>query len=110
MHLSPKTTDASLQTEKELRSYAGSTEPRPRGGAHDGPRLLPRVIVRARRRPQCRRQRPADRPMPGGRRPALLSTSEVLTLAILAQVPRFRSERAFWRFAHFHLRRYFPNL
>jgi hypothetical protein len=32
-------------------------------------------------------------------RPALLSESEVLTLAILAQWPRFRSERDFWRFA-----------
>jgi hypothetical protein len=43
-------------------------------------------------------------------RPALLSQSEVLTLAILAQWPRFRSERDFWRFAHSHLRPYFPNL
>jgi len=36
-----------------------------------------------------RRQRPADRPKPG--RSALLSASEVLTLAVLAQWPRFRS-------------------
>ena len=43
-------------------------------------------------------------------RPALLSDSEVLTLAILAQWPRFRSERDFWRFAHAHLRPYFPRL
>ena len=43
-------------------------------------------------------------------RPALLSESEVLTLAILAQWPRFRSERDFWRFANAHLRSYFPNL
>jgi hypothetical protein len=43
-------------------------------------------------------------------RPALLSESEVLTLAILAQWPRFRSERDFWRFASCHLRPYFPNL
>ncbi len=43
-------------------------------------------------------------------RPALLSDSEVLTLAILAQWPRFRSERDFWRFARAHLRQYFPNL
>jgi hypothetical protein len=43
-------------------------------------------------------------------RPALLSDSEVLTLAILAQWPRFRSERDFWRFAWAHLRSYFPNL
>ena len=32
-------------------------------------------------------------------RPVLLSDSEVMTLAILAQWPRFRSERDFWRFA-----------
>jgi hypothetical protein len=43
-------------------------------------------------------------------RPALLSESEVLTLAILAQWPRFRSERDFWRFAWAHLRPYFPSL
>jgi hypothetical protein len=43
-------------------------------------------------------------------RPALLSESEVLTLAILAQWPRFRSERDFWRFAWAHLRPYFPAL
>src|SRR5215213_3960899 len=55
-----------------------------------------------------KRQRPADRPKPG--RPALLSASEVLTLAILAQWPRFRSERDFWRFAQAHLRSYFPRL
>ncbi len=43
-------------------------------------------------------------------RPALLADSEVLTLAILAQWPRFRSERDFWRFANAHLRGYFPAL
>src|ERR671911_1031131 len=43
-------------------------------------------------------------------RPALLSDPEVITLAILAQWPRFRSERDFWRFAHSHLRPYFPML
>ena len=43
-------------------------------------------------------------------RPALLSDPEVITLAILAQWPRFRSERDFWRFASTHLRPYFPNL
>ena len=43
-------------------------------------------------------------------RPALLSDPEVLTLAILAQWPRFRSERDFWRFAWAHLRSYFPRL
>ena len=39
-----------------------------------------------------------------------LTDPEVITLAILAQWPRFRSERDFWRFAHAHLRPYFPNL
>jgi Transposase DDE domain len=43
-------------------------------------------------------------------RPALLSDPEVLTLAIFAQWPRFRSERDFWRFASAHLRPYFPKL
>ena len=43
-------------------------------------------------------------------RPALLSDPEVITLAILAQWPRFRSERDFWRFAWAHLRSYFPRL
>src|SRR5215218_1688653 len=43
-------------------------------------------------------------------RPALLSHPEVITLAILAQWPRFRSERDFWRFAEAHLRAYFPSL
>jgi Transposase DDE domain len=47
-------------------------------------------------------------PKPG--RPALLSDPEVITLAILAQWPRFRSERDFWRFASSHLRSYFPAL
>jgi len=43
-------------------------------------------------------------------RPALLTDPEVLTLAIFAQWPRFRSERDFWRFASAHLRPYFPKL
>ena len=43
-------------------------------------------------------------------RPVALSNSEVVTLAILAQWPRFRSERDFWRFADAYLRQYFPNL
>jgi hypothetical protein len=51
----------------------------------------------------------ASRPPKIGR-PALLSDSEVITLAILAQWPRFRSERDFWRFAWAHLRPYFPTL
>ena len=40
----------------------------------------------------------------------MLSPSEVLSLAILSQWPRFRSERDFFRFADAHLRKYFPNL
>jgi hypothetical protein len=54
------------------------------------------------------RHPPTTRRRPG--RPPLLSASEVLTLAILAQWPRFRSERDFWRFASFYLRSYFPAL
>jgi hypothetical protein len=54
------------------------------------------------------RNRSSRPPKPG--RPAVLSTSEVLTLAVLAQWPRLRSERDFWRFAHSHLRPYFPAL
>jgi len=50
-------------------------------------------------------------PVPRGPgRPALCSDSEVLTLAILSQWHRFRSERDFWRFAWRHLRTYFPSL
>jgi Transposase DDE domain len=43
-------------------------------------------------------------------RPVRFSDTEVLTLAILAQWPRWRSKRDFWRFADAHLRPYFPNL
>ncbi len=43
-------------------------------------------------------------------RPPRLTDAEVLTLAVLAQWPRFRSERDFWRFAQAHLRSYFPTL
>jgi hypothetical protein len=46
----------------------------------------------------------------GPGRPVALSMSEVLTLALVAQWPRWRSERDFWRFAHAHLRSYFPAL
>jgi Transposase DDE domain len=54
------------------------------------------------------RHPPSPRNKPG--RPLLLCESEVLTLAILSQWPRFRSERDFWRFASSHLRPYFPKL
>ncbi len=53
-------------------------------------------------------RRPLTPRKPG--RPVLLSDAEVLTLAILSQWPRWRSERDFWRFASTHLRSYFPNL
>jgi hypothetical protein len=52
---------------------------------------------------------PCSAPKKPGR-PALLTDPEVITLAILAQWPRFRSERDFWRFSRAHLRPYFPNL
>ena len=55
------------------------------------------------------RHPPSSLPNKPGR-PALLCESEVLTLAILSQWPRFRSERDFWRFASWHLRPYFPKL
>ena len=48
--------------------------------------------------------------IPGAGRPSLISEPEILTLAILAQWPRFRSERDFWRFASTHLREYFPTI
>jgi hypothetical protein len=56
--------------------------------------------------------RKAKQPSPPARagRPSRLSDAEVLTLAILAQWPRWRSERDFWRFADAHLRAYFPDL
>lgn len=50
------------------------------------------------------------RPLQRAGRPPSLSEPEVLTLAILAQWPRWISERDFWRFADAHLRGYFPNL
>jgi hypothetical protein len=46
----------------------------------------------------------------GPGRPVSLSDAELLTLAILSQWPRWRSERDFCRFADAHLRPYFPNL
>src|SRR5215212_2172730 len=83
---------------------------RPKVVSH-GPRLLPRLIVRIGGRLvddwwQAGHGRAPRRPG----RPALLTDPEVITLAILAQWPRFRSERDFWRFASSHLREYFPNL
>jgi hypothetical protein len=43
-------------------------------------------------------------------RPPRLSASEVLTLAVVAQWPRWRSERDFWRYAQAHRRPLFPHL
>lgn len=51
---------------------------------------------------------PPSPPRPG--RPPTFSGSEVLTLAILSQWPRWRSERDLYRFADAHLRGYFPDL
>lgn len=54
------------------------------------------------------RAHPPSARKPG--RPPSLSEAEVLTLVIVAQWPRWRSERDFFRFADAHLRGYFPNL
>src|SRR3712207_8784070 len=53
-----------------------------------------------------------EHPTPARRpgRPPSLSPSEVLTLAVVSQWPRWRSERDFWRFADAHLRPCFPDL
>ena len=51
----------------------------------------------------------AQQPLRPGPAPKL-SNSEVITLALLAQWQRNRSERAFLRYAHNHWRSYFPNL
>jgi hypothetical protein len=73
-----------------------------------GSRLLPPLIVRIRGRLVA--SKPPLEPTPTRSPRPVLADSEVLTLAILAQWPRFRSERDFWRFAWAHLRPYFPNL
>jgi hypothetical protein len=82
----------------------------PKAVPHDGSRLLAGLIVRTPRGDWWQEHHPSSgREKPG--RPALLSDPEVITLAILAQWPRFRSERDFWRFAWAHLKRpYFPKL
>lgn len=83
----------------------------PKAVPHNGPRLLPGFIVRPHRR-LVEGQLPlactaASRP---SRPPERERGPYPLTLAILAQWPRFRSERDFWRFASSHLRPYFPRL
>lgn len=55
------------------------------------------------------RQHLPAQPRRRGRRPAL-TRSEVLTLALLAQLGRFGSERDFCRFARQRLRPFFPRL
>jgi hypothetical protein len=52
----------------------------------------------------------ADRRSAGRGRPARLSLSEVLMLAIFQQWPRWRSGRDFGRWADCHLRLWFPQL
>ena len=55
----------------------------------------------------CKRELPPDRhPGPA----ATLARSEVVSLAVLSQWARFRSERDFWRYAETRLRPYFPHL
>jgi hypothetical protein len=75
---------------------------------HDGPRLLPCLIGYVFVDDWWRAHHPSTPPKPG--RPVSFSESEIITLAILAQWPRFRSERDFWRFARRHLREYFPAM
>jgi hypothetical protein len=77
-----------------------------KGWCHARSRLLLGLIVR----PRGRLVDAQTRFEAAESRPALLTDPEVITLAILAQWPRFRSERDFWRFAHAHLRPYFPKL
>lgn len=55
----------------------------------------------------CKTQLPPER-RPGPA--AALARSEVITLAVLSQWARFRSERDFWRYAECRLRPYFPHL
>jgi hypothetical protein len=73
-----------------------------------GPRLPPRLIEYVLTEDWSKATHAPDAARLG--RPSLISDPEILTLAILAQWPRFRSERDFWRFANAHLREYFPAL
>ena len=56
----------------------------------------------------CQLQQLSERRHPGPQ--AALSNSEVVTLAIFGQWGQFGSERAFYRYAHKHLRTAFPTL
>src|SRR5215203_6069700 len=81
----------------------------PKAVPHSGSRLLLGLIVRPDRR-LVEGRPPLGHTPPRPSRPPERPGAEVLTLAILAQWPRFRSERDFWRFAWAHLRPYFPML
>lgn len=56
----------------------------------------------------CQSQQAAEVARPGPQ--AALSCSEVVTLAAFGQWAQFSSERAFYRYAHHHLRAAFPTL
>jgi len=56
----------------------------------------------------CQSELEPERPKPGPQ--ASLSRSEVITLALFGQWVQFKSERAFARYAHHHLREAFPQL
>ncbi len=56
----------------------------------------------------CQSELEPERPRPGPQ--ASLSRSEVITLALFGQWVQFKSERAFARYAHQHLREAFPQL
>ena len=75
----------------------------PKAVPHSGSRLLLGLIVRPDRR-LVEGRPPLGHTPPRPSRPPERPGAEVLTLAILAQWPRFRSERDFWRFAWAHLR------
>ena len=56
----------------------------------------------------CQSEFEPEMPRPGPQ--ASLSRSEVITLALFGQWVQFKSERAFYRYAHHHLREAFPQL
>src|SRR5258708_38181927 len=56
----------------------------------------------------CQLRLEPERPKPGPQ--ASLIRSEVITLALFGQWVQFKSERAFYRYAHHHLREAFPQL
>src|SRR5215213_713931 len=75
----------------------------PKAVPHSGARLLLGLIVRPDRH-LVEGRPPLGHTPPRPSRPPEQPGAEVLTLAILAQWPRFRSERDFWRFAWAALR------